>query len=180
MTLIPYLKRTALLLWLAAIPSLAADDPAAAPGDKTLPMPGEALKFGGRDAFIIAPPDAADGSKDVPWVWYAPTLSGLPSAAEKWMFEKFLAEGIAIAGIDVGESYGSPDGCAAYSAFYRYLTGQRGFRAKPCLLARSRGGLMLYNWAAENPGKVGGIAGIYPVGNLKSYPVSRAPAGPTD
>ena len=29
---------------------------------------------------------------------------------------------------------------------------------------------MLYNWAAENPDKVGGIAGIYPVGNLASWP----------
>ena len=29
---------------------------------------------------------------------------------------------------------------------------------------------MLYNWAAENAGKVGGIAGIYPVCDLRSYP----------
>ena len=29
---------------------------------------------------------------------------------------------------------------------------------------------MLYNWAAEHPDSVGGIAGIYPVGNLRSWP----------
>ena len=29
---------------------------------------------------------------------------------------------------------------------------------------------MLYNWAAENPDKVAGIAGIYPVCDLRSYP----------
>ncbi|MFP6700916.1 MAG: prolyl oligopeptidase family serine peptidase, partial [Planctomycetaceae bacterium] len=38
------------------------------------------------------------------------------------------------------------------------------------LLARSRGGLMLYNWAVEHPKSVAGIAGIYPVCNLTSYP----------
>ena len=39
-----------------------------------------------------------------------------------------------------------------------------------CLLARSRGGLMLYSWAAENPDKVRCITGIYPVCNIASYP----------
>ena len=38
------------------------------------------------------------------------------------------------------------------------------------MLARSRGGLMLYNWAAEHPTCVAGIAGIYPVCDLRSYP----------
>jgi len=37
-------------------------------------------------------------------------------------------------------------------------------------LARSRGGLMLYNWAIENPESVAGIAGIFPVCDLRSYP----------
>ena len=42
--------------------------------------------------------------------------------------------------------------------------------SKPCLLPQSRGGLMLYNWAAENPARVACIAGIYPVCDLRSYP----------
>jgi dipeptidyl aminopeptidase/acylaminoacyl peptidase len=41
---------------------------------------------------------------------------------------------------------------------------------RPCLLPQSRGGLMLYNWAAENPGRVACIAGIYTVCDLRSYP----------
>jgi hypothetical protein len=32
---------------------------------------------------------------------------------------------------------------------------------------------MLYNWAAENPERVAGIAGIYPVCDLRSYTVLR-------
>jgi fermentation-respiration switch protein FrsA (DUF1100 family) len=48
------------------------------------------------------------------------------------------------------------------------------------MLAQSRGGLMAYNWA-EDPGntdKISGIAGIYPVGDLRSYPglATAAPA----
>ena len=86
------------------------------------------------------------------------------------MFEQFLAEGIAIAGIDVGESYGSPAGVALYSALYRELTEQRHFAIRPVLLGRSRGGLMTLGWAVANAGKVGGWAGIYPVCNVASYP----------
>ena len=143
-------------------------------GKKSLPLKGESFRLNGHDAFVILP-EKVDGK--TPWVWYAPTLRGLPSKSEVWMFERFLAKGVAIAGIDVGESYGSPDGRKAFSDLYQYLVTQRHFAKKPCLLARSRGGLMLYNWAAENPGKVGGIAGIYPVCNLESYPGLAKAAG---
>lgn len=142
---------------------------------KTLPLPGEVFAIDGHEAFVIPPTQPrpqADAKAGTPWVWYAPTLPNLPGGAETWMFDRFTAAGIAIAGIDVGESFGSPDGRALYSKLYRELTEKRGFAAKPVLLARSRGGLMLLNWATEpeNAGKVGGIAGIYPVCNLESYP----------
>jgi alpha-beta hydrolase superfamily lysophospholipase len=94
------------------------------------------------------------------------------------MFERFLAAGLAIAGVDVGESFGSPRGREGFSALYEELVGRRGFAPKPCLLARSRGGLMLYNWAVEHPESVAAVAGIYPVCNLTSYPglAKAAPA----
>lgn len=135
---------------------------------KGLTLPGESWMLEGHEAFVIPPTKKLEGA--TPWVWYGPTLGGLPGGAEKWMFERFTAAGIAIAGIDVGESYGSPRGRALYSALYTELTGKRGFARKPVLLARSRGGLMTLNWAAENADKVGGFAGIYPVCNLTSYP----------
>ncbi len=136
---------------------------------KALPLKGETFRVADCEAFIIPPSKPLEG-KATPWVWYAPTLPGLPANSEKWMFERFGAAGIAVAGIDVGESYGSPDGREKFSAMYRELTEKRGFAKKPVLLGRSRGGLMTLNWAAENPDKVGGFAGIYPVCNLKSYP----------
>jgi len=136
---------------------------------KELPLPGEVFSLEGCTAFLIRPGYTAAG-RAVPWVWYAPTLPGLPGAEERWMFRKFLDAGLAIAGIDVGESFGNPRGRERFTALHQELAGKRGLSEKPCLLARSRGGLMLYNWAVENPSSVSCIAGIYPVGNLASYP----------
>jgi predicted esterase len=143
---------------------------------KTLPLPGEVFLVGRCPAFLI-PPRHSIAKVTTPWVWYAPTLPGLPADTEKWMFERFTAAGIAIAGIDVGESYGSPSGRAKYTALYRTLVEKRGMSRKPVLLGRSRGGLMLYCWACENADKVAAIAGIYPVCNIASYPGIERAAG---
>ncbi len=161
---------------------------------KKLPVPGEVFLIEGHSAFLIKPSKQKAGpqeagrqkaghqkagkqvpSRPLPWVWYAPTLPRLPAIEEKWMFDKFLAAGIAIAGVDVGESYGNPSGRSIYSALHRELVTNHGLATRACLLARSRGGLMLYNWAVENPASVQCIAGIYPVCNLNSYPgIKRA------
>jgi hypothetical protein len=135
--------------------------------DKVLPLPGEVFPVKGHEAFALIPENP---SYPLRWVWYAPTLPRLPAVEERWMFERFLKAGIAVAGIDAGESYGSPDGRNIYSALYEELTQWRGFSTKPMMLGRSRGGLMTLNWIAENPGKTSGFAGIYPVCNLTSYP----------
>jgi hypothetical protein len=56
--------------------------------------PKTAFKVDGHPAFVILPPKA-DPKRPVPWVWYAPTLPNLPEPREDWMFERFLAVGIA-------------------------------------------------------------------------------------
>lgn len=136
---------------------------------KELILPGESFLVAGRPAFILTPPEAKRRTPQ-PWVFYAPTLPPYPDSHEKWMHERFLDAGVAVAGIDVGEAYGSPKGRELFTALYRELTEKRGFAAKPCLLGRSRGGLWVTSWAAENPDKVAGIAGIYPVFDLRTYP----------
>lgn len=136
---------------------------------KQLPVKGEVLEVAGRPAFLILPAMRI-GKKRTPWVWYAPTLPGLPGVEEKWMFERFNQAGIAVAGIDVGESYGSPAGRKLFTQFYTLLTSTRGLAPKAVMLGRSRGGLMTLSWAEENPTKVAGFAGIYPVCDLTSYP----------
>lgn len=91
----------------------------------------------GDTAFLILP---AQSNDKLPWIWYAPTLPGLPGAEEVWMFDKFLQAGIAIAGIDVGESFGNLQGRARYSSFHQYLRQEYNFSNKASLLARSQEG----------------------------------------
>ena len=142
--------------------------------EKRLPLKGEVFTIEEHTAFLILP-DKPTTDRPTPWVWYAPTLRGLPGKEETWMFERFLKAGIAIAGVDVGESYGSPKGREIFSALYKHLVSKRVMAKQACLLGRSRGGLMLYCWAAENAEKVRCITGIYPVCNIASYPgINRA------
>jgi alpha-beta hydrolase superfamily lysophospholipase len=137
----------------------------------------ENFTVAGRPAFVFLP--AADQrSRPQPWVFYAPTLPAYPDGAERWMHERFLAAGVAVAGVDVGEAYGSPASHAAFEALHRELTDNRGFARKPCLLGRSRGGLWVSSWAIAHPERVAGLAGIYPVFDFRTYPglTNAAPA----
>ncbi|MBN2579795.1 MAG: metallophosphoesterase [Pirellulales bacterium] len=123
--------------------------------------------------FVILPDQpAADGAR--PWIWYAPTFvrpgNAMPDPSHGWLFTRLLAKGFAIAGVDVGESYGSPGGRAVYTDFYRAVVAHYHLAPKACLLPQSRGGLMLYNWAAEHPGAVQCIGGIYTVCDPSSWP----------
>jgi arylsulfatase A-like enzyme len=136
---------------------------------KELILPGESFLIAGHPAFILTPA-AGKRLTPQPWVFYAPTLPPYPDSHEKWMHEQFLAAGVAVAGIDVGEAFGSPRGRRLFDELYRELTERRGFAARPCLLGRSRGGLWVTSWAADHPDQVAGIAGIYPVFDLRTYP----------
>ncbi|MFO1460084.1 MAG: sialate O-acetylesterase [Verrucomicrobiota bacterium] len=134
----------------------------------------EPFSVGGHRAFLFLPPPPLRRQPQ-PWIFYAPTLPGLPDGAERWMHERFLSEGIAIAGVDVGEGYGSPKTHDAFERLHRELVEFRGFAPRPCLLGRSRGGLWVTSWAIAHPDRVAGIAGIYPVIDFRSYPgLSRA------
>jgi hypothetical protein len=101
---------------------------------------GEVFAVAGRPAFVMMP-EASRRTTPQPWIFYAPTLAPYPDRHERWMHERFVAAGVAVAGIDVGEAYGSPASHALFDALYRELASTRGFAARPCLLGRSRGGL---------------------------------------
>jgi alpha-beta hydrolase superfamily lysophospholipase len=140
---------------------------AASPGKLTLSR--EEFKVGDNRAFLLLP-EASKRPKPQPWIFYAPTLPDYPDEAERWMHERFLAAGIAVAGVDVGEAYGSPQSHPAFEALYRELVKNRGFASKPCLFGRSRGGLWVASWAIAHPDKVAGIIGVYPVFDFRTYP----------
>ena len=115
--------------------------------------------------------------QDKPWVWYAPTLPRHPDPSHTWYVDRLLAKGISLAGCDQGEVRGSPKSVEVFTKFYHEMV-SRGYSKKPVLLGQSRGGLMMLSWAVKNPDRVGGFAGIYPVLNLRSWPMKRN-FGPT-
>jgi pimeloyl-ACP methyl ester carboxylesterase len=126
--------------------------------------------------FVIKP-NRPDAENLRPWVWYAPTfvkatprIGRYPNASLAWLFTRLLDRGVWIGGVDVGESYGNFRGRKEYTRFYKYVRKRFELSRWPCLLAQSRGGLMLYNWAAENSRDIACVAGIYPVTNVDSWP----------
>lgn len=138
--------------------------------DVSLPdygYPKMAVSAAGHEGFVLLPTQAAPCH---PWVWFAPVVPREPNQIHAALFRSLLANGVAVAGLDLGESYGNVHGRSDFSAFYLALRERFGLADKPCLLAQSRGGLMLYTWASENPEKVGCIAGIYPVLDMTTWP----------
>jgi hypothetical protein len=138
----------------------------------------------GSAAFVIGPKAHAE-DKAQPWVWYAPAVfsKDLPGKTQLWIFSQLVAQGVWVAGVDVGESYGAPIGTNVYDKFYEMVTHrfklgpgeQVLLSSQPCFLAQSRGGLMAYAWSSKHSAQVKCIAGIYPVVNLKSWPDSHSP-----
>lgn len=136
---------------------------------KSLILPGEAFLVKDHPAFILWPKEELR-TEPQPWVFYAPTLPAYPDVHEKWMHEQFLNAGVAVAGIDAGEAYGSPDARQLFDAFYDVVTVEKGLSKTPCLLGRSRGGLWVSSWACDHPERFSGMAGIYPVFDFRTYP----------
>lgn len=163
-----------LLLWICGAGSGALLAQSSGP-EKLLPLDGETFVVGGRPAFLISGRGGLPRSGKS-WVWYAPTLPGLPGAEERWMFRQFQDAGLAIAGIDAGESYGSPAGNRVFDDLHAEMV-RRGYSSRPVLLGRSRGGLMTLSWAALHPERVSAFAGIYPVCSLSSYPGLQRASG---
>ena len=133
----------------------------------------ENFTLGGLPAYLITPDTPAPGK---PWIAFTPSLPG-PTSGETWMFAQYYAAGIAVAGIDSGDGFGSPTQRTAFTNLYNELVNNRGYADKVSFHTRSRGGLLGLNWSAENPQKVAVIGGIYPAHNLLSFPGASAAAG---
>lgn len=93
-----------------------------------------------------------------PWVWRARFFGHEPQTDVA-----LLKKGFHVAYVDVKGLWGSPEAVARWDTFYEYLTTVHGFAKKPALEGMSRGGLIIYNWAAKNPDKVACIYADAPV-----------------
>ncbi len=130
---------------------------------------GEHIELNGKQAFIEEPKSDQTHAIGKPWVFYAATRPNFPDKAETEMHRQLLAAGIAIAGIDVGEAYGSPKAFPHFESLYQEML-KRGYADKPVLLGRSRGGLWVSSWAIKHPDRVKAIACIYPAFDFTTYP----------
>ena len=83
-----------------------------------------------------------------------------------------LEHGLYVAYCDVADLYGSPKAVRRWNDFYRLMT-SKGFNRKVVLEAMSRGGLIAYNWAGRNAGKVACIYADAPVMDIKSWPMGE-------
>jgi pimeloyl-ACP methyl ester carboxylesterase len=120
------------------------------------------FKVDDRASIIVAPEKAAPGN---PWVWRARFFGHEPQADVE-----LLKHGYHVAYCDVGNLFGNPQAVAHWNEFYKYVTGKHGFAKKVALEGMSRGGLIIYNWAAANPEKVACLYGDAPVCDFKSWP----------
>lgn len=148
----------------------------ASKGEKQYGAKRMVVEVGAHKGFVLQPTMSAAGGVRH-WAWYAPTIGSYPNQSNEWLLRQLLDRGFYICGVDVGESYGSPAGRRVFGEFHKQVVGQFKLDSKARLVAQSRGGLMLYNWAAENPDKVQCIVGIYPVCDLRSYPGLKKAAG---
>jgi len=150
------------------------------PPQKQLILPGEVFSVEGKTAFLFTPtnrPDsaAAPTAEPQPWILYSPTLPCCPDKAEEWMHEQFTRAGVAVAGIDTGESYGSPAAVKAAESLHAEMV-RRGYATRPAVLGRSRGGLWASSWAIAHPELTAGVGGIYPVYDWRTYPGAETAA----
>lgn len=83
-----------------------------------------------------------------------------------------LEHGFHIAYCDVSDMYGSDKAVERWNRFYKRMI-KAGFSKKVVLEGMSRGGLIVYNWAAKNPEKVACIYADAPVMDFKSWPMGK-------
>jgi len=125
------------------------------------------FKIEGFDCKVVVPNTIAAGK---PWIWRARFWGHEPQTDQA-----LLNEGFHVVHADVAGLYGSPKAVRRWDAFYKYLVESHGFAKKAVLEGMSRGGLIIFNWAAQNPEKVHCIYADAPVCDFKSWPgINRA------
>lgn len=120
------------------------------------------FELDGRPATLVLPRAATAGK---PWIWRARFFGHEPQVDVA-----LLGRGFHLAYIDVVNLYGASEAVAIWDRFYLYLTSEHDLAAKVALEGLSRGGLIVYNWAASNPDKVACIYADAPVCDIRSWP----------
>jgi len=120
------------------------------------------FKNAGVDCRVVTPKTAAAGK---PWIWRARFFGHEPQTVVA-----LLKRGFHVAYCEVGSLLGAPKAVKRWNDFYSFATTTLGLSKKVALEGMSRGGLIIFNWAAANPDKVSCIYGDAPVCDFKSWP----------
>ena len=116
----------------------------------------------GYQGLLVRPKQVANGR---PWIWRARFFGHEPQVDLA-----LLEEGFHLAYCDVADLFGSPLAVERWNSFYQRMTSEYQLSARPVLEGMSRGGLIIYNWAAANPDKVACIYADAPVCDIRSWP----------
>ena len=120
------------------------------------------FSFEGHDAKIVFPQKAEEQRH---WIWRA-RFWGHEPQTEIALLEK----GFHVVYIDAAEYCGNQEAVMLWNHFYEYLVNEYDLNSRAVLEGFSRGGLYVYNWGSENPGKVACIYADAPVCDIKSWP----------
>ena len=112
---------------------------------------------------VVEPHVVANGK---PWIWRARFWGHEPQTDID-----LLERGFHVAYCDVADLFGSPQAVKRWDTFYRHMV-KEGFSRKMALEGMSRGGLIIYNWAAKNPKKVACIYADAPVMDITQWPMA--------
>jgi lysophospholipase L1-like esterase len=119
------------------------------------------FNFNGRKAKIVKPRHAAEGR---PWIWRA-RFWGVEPQTEIALLDR----GFHVVYCDVAELFGNTEAIDTWNKFYDMLQ-KAGLSKRACMEGFSRGGIYVYNWAVQNPGKVACVYVDAPVLDVKSWP----------
>jgi len=120
------------------------------------------FEFQGHNAKIVFPNKA---NSEKYWIWRA-RFWGHEPQTDLALLEK----GFHVVYIDVAGLFGNDDAVNLWNYYYAHLIKNYKLNNKVVLEGMSRGGLIIYNWAAVNTEKVACIYADAPVCDIKSWP----------
>ncbi|WP_020526200.1 alpha/beta hydrolase family protein [Flexithrix dorotheae] len=118
--------------------------------------------FKGHEAKIVFPKEK---NKEGLWIWRARFWGHEPQVDQA-----LLEQGFHVVYVDVADMFGNQEAVELWNEFYKFCVKKYKLHNKVVLEGLSRGGLIVYNWAAENTEKVFCIYADAPVCDIKSWP----------
>ncbi|MCH2207455.1 MAG: prolyl oligopeptidase family serine peptidase [Lentisphaerales bacterium] len=122
---------------------------------------GKSFQYKGFEIKIVSPKVKDEQNR---WIWRARFFGHEPQ-----LDKALLERGFHLVYANVANLFGSPQAVSRWNKTYDLVT-KAGLQKRPVLEGMSRGGLIIYNWAKQNPDKVACIYADAPVNDILSWP----------